>query len=184
MEQITIAESLFNVPVRYEEGHELTAGEASALNQTYHENIRNNLAKKVKEAKEAGTFDVAAFQATVDAYAAEYQFGVRTAGTGATRDPVMAEAMRIAKKQLAELIKKSGKKMTDYETSAINESAKKLLDRTPEIMELAKQRVAEQQALASSDLGDLLSGLTEKPPAAPSAEPAAPESTPSQDAAA
>jgi hypothetical protein len=49
MEQITIAGQSFNVPIRYEEGHELTSGEASALNQTYHENIRNNLAKKAKE---------------------------------------------------------------------------------------------------------------------------------------
>lgn len=169
MEQITIASQLFNVPVRYEEGHELTAGEASALNQTYHENIRNNLAKKAKE----GTLT----QADVDSYANEYQFGVRAAGTGVTRDPIMSEAMRIAKKQLGEMLKKSGKKIGDYEVSAINESAKKLLDRSPEIMELAKQRVAEQQALASSDLGDLLSGLTPKP--VTEAEPA-PTAAPSE----
>lgn len=173
-EQITIAEKTFSVPVRYEEGHELTAGEASALNQTYHENIRNNLAKKVKEQVAAGAFDQAAFQATVDAYAAEYQFGVRTPGTGVTRDPVMAEAMRIAKKQIAELLKKSGKKVGDYEVEAINKAAKAMLDKSPEIMDLAKQRVAEQQSLASADLGDLLSGLTEKPAAAPTEPQTAP----------
>lgn len=155
MEQITIASQPFNVPVRYEEGHELTAGEASALNQTFHENIRNNLAKKAKD----GTLT----QADVDDYAASYQFGVRAAGVGVTRDPVMSEAMRIAKKQLGELLRKAGKKISDYEVTAINESAKKLLDKTPEIMELARQRVAEQQALAQADLGDLLSGLVEKP---------------------
>lgn len=155
MEQITIAGSAFNVPVRYEEGHELTAGEASALNQTYHENIRNNLAKKAKE----GTLT----QADVDSYADSYQFGIRAAGTGITRDPIMAEAMRIAKKQIAELLKKNGKKVGDYEVEAINKAAKALLDKSPEIMDLAKQRVAEQQSLASADLGDLLSGLTEKP---------------------
>lgn len=167
MEQITIAGSPFNVPVRYSEGHELTSGEASALNQTYHENIRNNLAKKAKE----GTLT----QEEVDAYANDYQFGVRTAGTGVTRDPVMSEAMRIAKKQLGEMLRKSGKKIGDYEVSAINDAAKKLLDKTPEIMELAKQRVAEQQSLAQADLGDILGGLTEKP--------AAPAEAPSQDAA-
>lgn len=160
MEQITIAGSPFNVPVRYEEGHELTSGEASALNQTYHENIRNNLAKKAKE----GTLT----QADVDSYAETYQFGVRAAGTGGvSRDPVMSEAMRIAKKQLAELLKKSGKKVGDYEVAAINDAAKKLLDKSPEIMELARQRVEEQRALASADLGDILGGLTEKPAAAP-----------------
>jgi hypothetical protein len=74
----------------------------------------------------------------------------------------MSEAMRIAKKQLGELLKKNGKKVGDYEASAINDAAKKLIDKSPEIMDLAKQRVQEQQALASADLGDLLSGLTEK----------------------
>lgn len=172
MEQITIAGSPFNVPLRYEEGHELTAGEASALNQTYHENIRNNLAKKAKE----GTLT----QADVDSYAEGYQFGVRAAGTGGvTRDPVMSEAMRIAKKQLGELLRKSGKKIGDYEVSAINDAAKKLLDKSPEIMELARQRVEEQRNLAQADLGDILGGLTEKPAPAE----AAPEQPPAQDAA-
>ncbi len=166
-EQITIAGKTFSVPVRYEEGHELTAGEASALNQTYHENIRNNLAKKVKEHEDGGTFDQATMQATVDAYAADYQFGIRAAGVGVTRDPVMAEAMRIAKKQIAELLKKNGKSAKDYEVEALNTAAKNLIAKQPEIMDLAKQRVAEQQALAGADLGDLLSGLTEKPAAAP-----------------
>lgn len=154
MEQITIAGQSFNVPIRYEEGMELTTGEASALNQTYHENIRNNLAKKAKE----GTLT----QAEVDSYANDYQFGVRAAGAGVTRDPVMSEAMRIAKKQLGELLKKNGKNPRDYEASALNDAAKKLIDKSPEILDLAKQRVQEQQALASADLGDLLSGLTEK----------------------
>jgi hypothetical protein len=164
MEQITIAGSPFNVPLRYEEGHELTAGEASALNQTYHENIRNNLAKKAKE----GTLT----QADVDAYAETYQFGVRAAGTGVTRDPVMSEAMRIAKKQLSEMLRKAGKKVGDYEIAAINNAAKALLDKSPEIMALAKQRVEEQQALAQADLGDILGGLTEKPAAPASSAPA------------
>lgn len=158
MEQITIAGHSFNVPVRYQEGHELTSGEASALNQTYHENIRNNLAKRAKE----GTLT----QEDVDAYAADYQFGVRAAGTGgATRDPVMSEAMRIAKKQLGEMLKKAGKKIGDYEVSAINSAAKALLDKSPEILDIARQRVAEQQSLAQADLGDILGGLTEKPAA-------------------
>jgi hypothetical protein len=145
--------------MRYEEGYELTAGEASALNQTYHENIRNNLAKLAKE----GLLT----QEKVDEYAAGYQFGVRSAGAGVSRDPVMSEAMRIAKKQIAELLKKSGKKVGDYTVETINGAAKALLAKDPAIMDLAKQRVEEQQALASADLGDILSGLAEKPAEAP-----------------
>lgn len=164
MEQITIAGHSFNVPVRYEEGHELTAGEASALNQTYHENLRNNFAKKVKDA--GATPDLAALQAELDAYAAEYAFGVRSGGGGAVRDPVMSEALRMAKKQIAELLRKQGKKVADFEPAAITNAAKALLSR-PEgekIMEVARARVEEQKNLAAGDLGDLLSGLTAKAP--------------------
>lgn len=168
MEQITISGHSFNVPVRYEEGHELTAGEASALNQTYHENLRNNFSKKVKDA--GASADLAALQAELDTYANDYQFGVRTSGGGAvSRDPVMAEAMRIAKKIVGEKIKAAGKKVSDYEQAAINGAAKALIDRDPAILETAKARVSEQQSLASADLGDLLSGMATKPAAAPTA---------------
>ena len=44
-DEITIAGQVFSVPVRYAAGHVLTEGEASALNQTYHENLRNNFAR-------------------------------------------------------------------------------------------------------------------------------------------
>ena len=170
MEQITISGHSFNVPVRYEEGHELTAGEASALNQTYHENLRNNFAKKVKDA--GASPDTAALQAELDTYANDYQFGLRVAGVGVSRDPVLSEAMRIAKKQVGELIKKAGKKPSDYEPAAINAAAKGLIDKDPQILAIARSRVAEQQTLASEDVGDLLSSLTPKTPAA-AATPAA-----------
>jgi hypothetical protein len=121
VEQITISGHSFNVPVRYEEGHELTAGEASALNQTYHENLRNNFAKKVKDAGDGA--DVAALQAEL--------------------------------------------------------AAKTLLGRPEgaQIMEVAKARVEEQKSLASSNLGDLLSGLTTKAPDAAVAPDGTPSST-------
>lgn len=167
MEQITIAGHAFNVPVRYEEGHELTAGEASALNQTYHENLRNNFAKKVKDAAEAngGTPDLSALQAELDKYASEYTFGVRTSGGGVSRDPVMSEAMRIAKKQIGDLIRAKGGKVTDYEPAAITNAAKALLAKPQgaQIMEVAKARVEEQKNLAAGDLGDLIGGLQTKP---------------------
>lgn len=170
MEQITIAGHAFNVPVRYEEGHELTAGEASALNQTYHENLRNNFAKKVKEATEAGNADLAALQAELDQYAESYAFGIRSGGGGATRDPVMAEAMRIAKKQIGDAIRTKGGKVSDYTNEAITNAAKGLLARPDigeKIMQVARDRVEEQKSLASSGLEDLLSGMTTKPAEAP-----------------
>ena len=167
MEQLTIAGQTFTLAPRYEEGHELTAGEASALNQTYFENVRNNCAKKVKD--EGWT------QEQVSSYAEAYQFGLRVGGgSGGERDPVMSEALRIAKSMIRDAIKAKGKKNVD--PKAINETARKLLvseKHRDAIILLAKQRVAEQQAAASDDLGDLVSDLPVKQPEAASAAAAA-----------
>lgn len=178
MEQITIAGHSFNVPVRYEEGHELTAGEASALNQTYHENLRNNFAKRVKEHTEKGGA-AADLQPELDKYASEYAFGVRTGGGGVSRDPVMSEAMRIAKKQIGDLIRAKGGKVTDYEPAAITNAAKALLGKPQgqQIMEVARARVEEQKSLAQGSLEDLIGGLAPKPAEQP-AEQVAPEAAP------
>lgn len=163
-EQITIAGHVFNVPTRYEEGHELTANEASALNQTYHENLRNNFAKRVEDKKDGADRiedeDIlSALQADLDKYAEDYEFGVRTGG-GAVRDPVMTEAMRISKGKIVEHLRRKGIKMKDVEAAKITEAAKKLIEKNPEIMELARSRVAEAQAAAASELDDVVAGVT------------------------
>lgn len=155
-EQITIAGHVFNVPVRYEEGHELTANEASALNQTYHENLRNNFAKRVEDKKDGAerieNEDVlASLQADLDKYAEDYEFGVRTGG-GAVRDPVVSKAMQIAKDKVLEAMKKKGIKQKDVEPKAITERAKKAIAEHPEIMELARAQVAELQSIAALEL--------------------------------
>lgn len=165
-EQITIAGEIFSAPVRYQEGHELTAGEASALNQTFHENLRNNFAKKVKDAKDAGTFNLDELQEEFSQYAEEYQFGVRTGGGGATRDPVMTEALNIAKAKVRAALKQKGVKVSDVQASAITEAAKNVIAKYPEIMELAKQRVREAQEAAADDLSELVSDLPLKEAAA------------------
>ncbi len=162
---VTIAGAPFQVMERYEEGHELTAGEASALNQTLRENVRNNLAKK-----EGLT------QADVDAYAAEYEFGVRTPGAGRTADPIMTEYMRLARVKIKEALKAKGK---SADAEAINEAAKKMIS-TPHgeaIMALAKQRVEEAKSIASDVLGDIVNDIPEK---APAAAETAPPSEPQQ----
>lgn len=163
-EQITIAGEVFHAPVRYEEGHELTAGEAAALNQTFHENLRNNFAKKVKDAKEYGSFDLAALQEEFSQYAEDYQFGVRTGGGGAVRDPVQIEAQAIARQQIRAMLKKQGKK--NVAPKAITAAIAKVLERNPQIYELAKQRVAAAQEAADESLSDLVADLPTKSEAA------------------
>jgi len=164
---ITIAGKSFNVEPRYAEGHPLTANEASALNQTYFENLRNNFAGKAKEGSGQDEFD---------AYVAAYQFGVRSAG--GSRDPIESEAMELARESVRDAIKRAGKKISDYKASVISEAAEKLLakpDKGAELRELAKQRVEQMRAAASNEIdADLLSSLDEAAAAEATSEAQAP----------
>jgi hypothetical protein len=99
---LTIAGSVFTVTPRYHAGHVLNEAEASALEQTRRENLRNNLA-----GKEGLT------QEDVDEYAASYEFGVRGA---ITVDPVEKMAMALARTKV-----KKGKMTASEVTAAARE---------------------------------------------------------------
>jgi hypothetical protein len=143
---ITIAGETFTAPQPYAEGHVLSGNEATALNQTYAENLRNNFASKVKAAQEAGTFDLEQFQSEFDEYASGYEFGVRSGGGGGrSGNPVLVEAMNIARELVRKAIVKKGLKLADYKAADISARAKAALDKgdatSESIMALAKQRV-------------------------------------------
>lgn len=154
---VTISGKQFTIAAPYAEGHVLTANEAAALNQTFRENIRNQLAKRVAE----GT----AGQADVDAVAESYRFDTRGhGGGGARRDPVMAEALRQATEMVKDLIKQKGHNLSDYPAATIKQYAEQVLERRPNLVDEARERIAAQRAKAAetlSALGDLL----EEPPA-------------------
>jgi len=102
----------FEAPVPYAEGHTLTGPEARALNQVFHENIRNNFAKTVKASNEGAEGAVAADQLpqAFAAYVDSYSFA--TPGSGSTRetlDPVEKEARALAKAALTEALKAKGR---------------------------------------------------------------------------
>ena len=103
MQEVTIAGEVFKVAPRYDAGHVLLENEAGALNQTFFENIRNNMAKAVQEAKETGAFDQDVMQDQITQYANDYEFGARR-GPGASKDPVMAEALKLAKKAISKAL--------------------------------------------------------------------------------
>jgi hypothetical protein len=88
-QSITILGLRFNVQPPYSAGHVCTKEEARALNQKRLESLRNRLAVTAK--------DRALTQADVDAYAASYVFGERTARRR-TNDPVEAEALELARR--------------------------------------------------------------------------------------
>lgn len=160
-EKITIGGHQFEVAAPYSEGHELNANEAAALNQTWRENIRNNMAARLKEHLDKGG-SAEDFQEVITQYANDYEFGVRTGGGGGPRDPVRTEAMNMARQIIRNAIKQQGGNVKDYDAGAITAAANNLLDSDngASILEEAKKRVEAQQSAAKSGLGDILAGLT------------------------
>jgi len=160
-DQITIQGQTFRVPIRYAAGHVLTDGEAGALNQTLHENLRNNFAKKVSEGQEAGVPNET-LQQQLDDYANDYQFGVRTGGGGFRGDPVMTLAMGIAREMVRAAIKQKGLDQDDWPAARISQAAKQLLDSQGDdgkIIQTARRQVdAEKEAAkeAMASVNELL----------------------------
>lgn len=162
-DQITIQGQVFRVPLRYSVGHSLTEGEAAALNQTLHENLRNNFAKKVSEGTEAGV-PLETMQQQLDDYANDYQFGVRTGGGGFRGDPVTTLAMNVAREVIRNAIKLKALNQDDWPASRISQAAKALLDSQGEdgkIMQTARKQIdAEREAAkeAMASVNELLGG--------------------------
>lgn len=160
-DQITIQGQVFKVPIRYAAGHTLTDGEAGALNQTLHENLRNNFAKKVSEGQEAGV-PLETLQQQLDDYANDYQFGVRTGGGGFRGDPVMTLAMNIARELLRSAIKAkkgtAGFEEDDWPASRISQYARALLEQEGEdgkIMQAARQQVEAEKTAAKAAMASV-----------------------------
>lgn len=161
MQTVTINKQQFNLPAPYAEGHQVTAGEASALNQLLVENVRNNITGKMKKIEEENEKRKAAGQpelpqigqAEIDAYVAEYKFGVRTGGS-TVRDPIEAEARRIAQSLVNDALKKNGKKIKDVSDEQMEQLITGALEKNPVIRERAKAIVeARSSALDGISLG-------------------------------
>lgn len=147
--EVTIAGKIFPLIAPYEEGHALTAGEAAALNQVRHENVRNNSAKAVKDGK-WGDEEVAK-------YDAEYVFGERKAGggPGVSRDPVQTEARGLVKATLKAKLEAAGKALPKGD--ALNAAIAAILagPKGQSFIDVATQRVAAKQAAAASLLDEI-----------------------------
>lgn len=167
--QITVQGLTFEAPQPYKAGpHDLTEGEASALNQTLAENLRNNFAPAVKKAAEeyrkanglaedaevaVDQLDADGLSEAFDKYAAEYEFGIRRAGgTRAPADPIGKEAHRIALAKVREALKKKNIKFDSVPKEKMSEFVQAVLAKYPEIKDEAKRRVESVSTIAAEDL--------------------------------
>jgi hypothetical protein len=157
-DQITIQGTIFRVPVRYAAGHTLNEGEAGALNQTLHENLRNNFAKKVAEGQEAG-LPTETLQQQLDDYANDYQFGVRTGSGGYRGDPVMTLAMNNAREIVRGAIKAKGLDQDEWPAARISQAAKALLDAQGEngkMIAMARKQVEAEKEAAKEAMASVI----------------------------
>lgn len=155
--EITIQGATFVAPEPYAEGHTLTANEAAAMNQLFHENLRNNFAAKVKAALESvggavDQLDQDSLQSEFDAYATSYEFGARRAGTRVPADPVGREAVKIARKMIADALKAKGIKKDQLPEGRYDEMLEQLAKRE-DVVASAKSVVEATKALSGIDLG-------------------------------
>lgn len=174
--EITIAGQTFAVSQPYIAGHTITEAEAKALNQVRAENVRNNMASKVKAAVEGtakeGEPTADTIAAAVAAYDAAYVFTLASVGGGRkSTDPAEVEALRIARGIFADFC--AGKKLTvkavkeKIGDEAYEAKIAEIAERD-EVVKEAKRRVKARQASAEAameglDLGDLAPAPAEEP---------------------
>jgi hypothetical protein len=141
--EVTIQGAIFNVSQPFAAGHTLTEIEAKVLNQTRTENVRNNVAKRIKELLEAGNNDDAA--KVVAEYDAEYEFTSPREGGSAKMDPLEKEALKIAKEALRAKIKAAGRKVAedDVTKEQFEEAAAKIAEQE-DVIKAAKKRLSDQ----------------------------------------
>jgi hypothetical protein len=161
---VIISGQSFELSSPYNEGHVLNAAEANALNQLRHENIRNNVAKAVKEAYELDSEEaIIAVIEKVAAYDAEYAFRIGGTGGAATRlDPVEREARAIAKAVILDHLQKSGRNfksvpanMTAEEWDAKIEAQINSVATSEQVLEAARQAIADKKDRLNSLSGAL-----------------------------
>lgn len=152
----TVAGLTLNVPQPFAEGYQLSATEASAMNQLLTENLRNNLAAKIKKAKDENKpWDDAKAQAEMDAYSETYQFGVRIGGARSA-DPVQREMESIAEGRIKDALKKKGIKLNSVDSDKMNKLILDYLTKDATagdaIRKMAERRVKEESKLAIETL--------------------------------
>lgn len=146
--EITVQGVKIRVPAPFTEGHVCRANEASVLNQTYAENLRNNMAADIKALKESGASQDD-LQKAMDDYVQSYDFGIRASGgTRESLDPVAREALALATIKVKQALVKKGVNLKDFDKDKIKEMAKEAVTAYPQITEIAAQRVALKKSIA------------------------------------
>lgn len=148
--EATIQGLKFTIPEPFKAGHVCTEGEASSLNQTLRENVRNNVAAQIKAEEEKAEGERKTFtQEDVDAYVADYEFGIRAARGEARLSPEEREARNIARNIINAKLKESNTAKPDADTM---EAWIKQVASQPPVVKEAARRVKSVSGIAIEGL--------------------------------
>lgn len=131
-------------------GEPKTEDEVKVLEQTRLENIRNNMAARIKKmlngSQELTEEQLNMFAADIQKYASEYKFGQRVRGSSGPRvtDPVEKEVIRLAKEDIsAAYFAKHGERLKGEQLSAVVE---KLLEvKREDYTKRARRNIADRE---------------------------------------
>lgn len=152
----TVAGMTLLMPQPFAEGYALLANEANAMNQLLTENLRNNIAGKMKAAeKEGKAWSETEAQAQLDTYAATYQFGARVGGIRSV-DPVLRIMEQLAEGKVRELLKTKGIKLNTVDSDKMNSLIDQYIAKDDAaggaLRKIAEKRVKEDSKLAVAEL--------------------------------
>lgn len=148
--ETTIAGAVFSVPQPFVSGQSVDEGMARALNQLVRENVRNNLASRLKGDDPKGLT-----QADVDAYVTEYEFGQSRGGNGASAlSPVERKARTIAREKVKEALKRKNLKI-DVSTDQGKEQMERLISQAAARPEIIKEAEKQLRAVEKISLDEL-----------------------------
>jgi len=166
----TIGGVTVQVPAPYSEGYVLSAAEADMLNQTFAENISNNMRAKAKDGERVLSSEE--FQPLVDDYVTKYSPGVRTGGGGGggarALTPIEIEVRNLATAKLKEVLKARGLKQKDI---PFTETRDKLIEQHRDALTAQAEKVVRAREKAAGDDADILATVADSlPGVAPASE--------------
>jgi hypothetical protein len=159
---VTIQGAQYVIPAPYAAGHVLTEVEAAVLNQTFAENVRNNMAARMKAAAEKN--EPIPGEAEVREYAKSYSFGIRQP-RGESADPVETEFRRMARQVVLDALRAKNKSLKDVIAASGDEEADKaareqwmdaaiesVRTRRPDVFDSAKAVVEARKSVRTAPL--------------------------------
>lgn len=147
------------VPAPYHEGYVLTEAEASMLNQTFAENISNNMRSKAEN--DGVKLSAEEFQPLIDEYVAGYTPGVRAGGGGGgarALTPIEVEVRNLATSKLKEVLKSKGLKQRDVEFVALRD---KIIEQHKDTLTAQAEKIVRAREKAAGADDDIFASVAD-----------------------